>query len=60
MSSPDNRVGQYARRVGEILGLDEETLAMLERMHPGLSLLADLRAALRALRGGLERRVSER
>ena len=26
----ENRVGQYARRVGEILGLEEETLEMLE------------------------------
>jgi putative nucleotidyltransferase with HDIG domain len=26
----ENRVGQYARRVGEILELDEETLEMLE------------------------------
>jgi len=26
----ENRVGQYARRVGEILGLDAETLEMLE------------------------------
>jgi HD-GYP domain-containing protein (c-di-GMP phosphodiesterase class II) len=26
----ESRVGQYARRVGEILGLDEETLGMLE------------------------------
>jgi len=26
----ENRVGQYARRVGEILGLEQETLEMLE------------------------------
>jgi len=26
----ENRVGQYARRVGEILELEPETLAMLE------------------------------
>jgi response regulator RpfG family c-di-GMP phosphodiesterase len=30
MSEEENRVGQYARRVGEILELDEETLEMLE------------------------------
>ena len=30
MSQEENRVGQYARRVGEILGLEPETLAMLE------------------------------
>jgi HD-GYP domain-containing protein (c-di-GMP phosphodiesterase class II) len=30
VSDEDNRVGQYARRVGEILGLEPETLAMLE------------------------------
>ncbi len=30
MSEDENRVGQYARRVGEILGLEPETLAMLE------------------------------
>ena len=30
MSHDENRVGQYARRVGEILGLEPETLAMLE------------------------------
>jgi HD-GYP domain-containing protein (c-di-GMP phosphodiesterase class II) len=30
VSDADNRVGQYARRVGEILGLEPETLAMLE------------------------------
>ena len=30
MSTQENRVGQYARRVGEILGLEPETLAMLE------------------------------
>ena len=30
MSEEENRVGQYARRVGEILELEEETLEMLE------------------------------
>jgi HD-GYP domain-containing protein (c-di-GMP phosphodiesterase class II) len=30
MSEDENRVGQYARRVGEILHLEPETLAMLE------------------------------
>jgi HD-GYP domain-containing protein (c-di-GMP phosphodiesterase class II) len=30
MSEQENRVGQYARRVGEILGLEPETLLMLE------------------------------
>ena len=30
MSQQENRVGQYARRVGEILELEPETLAMLE------------------------------
>jgi putative nucleotidyltransferase with HDIG domain len=30
VSEEENRVGQYARRVGEILELDEETLEMLE------------------------------
>ena len=30
MSESENRVGQYARRVGEILGLENETLSMLE------------------------------
>ena len=29
-SESENRVGQYARRVGEILGLEPETLDMLE------------------------------
>ena len=30
MTEDENRVGQYARRVGEILNLEPETLAMLE------------------------------
>jgi putative nucleotidyltransferase with HDIG domain len=30
MSQEENRVGQYARRVGEILELEDETLEMLE------------------------------
>lgn len=30
MTEQENRVGQYARRVGEILGLEPETLSMLE------------------------------
>ncbi len=30
VSEGENRVGQYARRVGEILGLEDETLEMLE------------------------------
>lgn len=30
MSAQASRVGQYARRVGELLGLDGDTLAMLE------------------------------
>jgi putative nucleotidyltransferase with HDIG domain len=45
VSGADNRVGQYARRVGEILGLEEETLGMLEvagSLHDvGKDLLSD-------------------
>jgi HD-GYP domain-containing protein (c-di-GMP phosphodiesterase class II) len=45
VSDSENRVGQYARRVGEILGLDEEILGMLEvagSLHDvGKDLLSD-------------------